>query len=132
MNLFGGHFHLELYRISRAREYFARQSDARLDPKPDCIRPDPRRSVVRTHHQPCGRDWPAARRGIGNLLDRLLRAPGPLRGGVVDWIKPTLSGGSLNLADLAINAAVITILVGLTLDWLRQRRHRPGDDPAPA
>ncbi len=70
--------------------------------------------------------------GVGNLLDRLLRAPGPLRGGVVDWIKPTLSGGSLNLADLAINAAVITILVALALDRLRQRRDRPGRDPAPA
>jgi signal peptidase II len=70
--------------------------------------------------------------GIGNLLDRLLRAPGPLRGGVVDWIKPTLSGGSLNLADLAINAAVITIVVGLALDWLRQRPDRPGGDPAAA
>lgn len=70
--------------------------------------------------------------GIGNLLDRLLRAPGPLRGGVVDWIKPTLSGGSLNLADLAINAGVITILVGLGLEWLRQRRERAGSDPAPA
>jgi signal peptidase II len=63
--------------------------------------------------------------GIGNLLDRLLRAPGPLRGGVVDWIKPTLSSGSLNLADLSINAAVIVLLVGLALDWYRQRRdHR--------
>lgn len=60
--------------------------------------------------------------GIGNLLDRLLRGPGPLRGGVVDWIKPTLSSGSLNLADLSINAAVIALLVGLTLDWYRQRR----------
>ena len=70
--------------------------------------------------------------GIGNLLDRLLRAPGPLRGGVVDWIKPTLSGGSLNLADLAINAAVITILVALALAWLRQRRDGPRSDPRPA
>jgi signal peptidase II len=70
--------------------------------------------------------------GIGNLLDRLLRAPGPLRGGVVDWIKPTLSGGSLNVADLAINAAIITVLVGLALDWLRQRRDPSGSDPAPA
>jgi len=70
--------------------------------------------------------------GIGNLLDRLLRAPGPLRGGVVDWIKPTQSGGSLNLADLAINAAVLAILVLVALDWLRQRRDRPGRDPAPA
>jgi signal peptidase II len=70
--------------------------------------------------------------GIGNLLDRLLRAPGPFRGGVVDWIKPTLSGGSLNLADLAINAAVVAVLVGVALEWLRQRRDRPGSDPAPA
>lgn len=64
--------------------------------------------------------------GVGNLLDRLLRAPGPLRGGVVDWIKPTLSSGSLNVADLSINAAVIALLVGLTLDWYR-KRHDPGD-----
>jgi signal peptidase II len=70
--------------------------------------------------------------GVGNLLDRLLRAPGPLRGGVVDWIKPTLTGSSLDLADLAINAAVITLLVGLALDWHRQGRDRPGSDPAPA
>jgi signal peptidase II len=70
--------------------------------------------------------------GVGNLLDRLLRAPGPMRGGVVDWIKPTLSGGSLNLADLAINAAVIAMLLGLALDWLRQRRDRPGADAASA
>jgi signal peptidase II len=70
--------------------------------------------------------------GVGNLLDRLLRAPGPLRGGVVDWIKPTVSGGSLDLADLAINAAIITLLVGLALDWLQQRRDRPGSDPEPA
>ncbi len=64
--------------------------------------------------------------GIGNLLDRLLRSPGPLRGGVVDWIKPTLSSGSLNVADLAINAAVIALLVGLALDYYRQRRPAGG------
>lgn len=60
--------------------------------------------------------------GIGNLLDRLLRAPGPLRGGVVDWIKPTLSSGSLNVKDLSINAAVIALLAGLALDCYRQHR----------
>jgi signal peptidase II len=70
--------------------------------------------------------------GVGNLLDRLLRAPGPLRGGVVDWIKPSLSGGSLNLADLAINAAVIAVFVGLVLDWHRQRRAKPATDASPA
>jgi signal peptidase II len=70
--------------------------------------------------------------GIGNLLDRLLRAPGPLRGGVVDWIKPTLSGGSLNVADLAINAAVIALLVGLALDWDRHDRQEHDRGAAPA
>jgi signal peptidase II len=62
--------------------------------------------------------------GAGNLLDRLLRAPGPLRGGVVDWIKPTLTSGSLNVADLAINAAVLAVFIGLFLDWSGQRRGR--------
>ena len=70
--------------------------------------------------------------GIGNLLDRLLGAPGPLRGGVIDWIKLTLSGGSLNLADLAINAAVITVLVGFVLDWHQQHRGKPASDTAAA
>jgi signal peptidase II len=70
--------------------------------------------------------------GVGNLSDRLLRAPGPLRGGVVDWIKPTLSSGSLNVADLSINAAVLAMLVAVALDSYHQRRARiatrPGAD----
>ena len=133
VNLFGGHFHLELYRN------FAGPGNI-LHGHPVLVSILSLAAVglilvgawsVRTtsHAVAIGLLLGG---GIGNLLDRLLRAPGPLRGGVVDWIKPTLSGGSLNLADLAINAGVITILVGLTLDWLRQRRHRPGDDPAPA
>ena len=44
--------------------------------------------------------------GLGHLVDRLLRAPGPLRGGVVDWLRPGWSSGSMNLADLAITAAI--------------------------
>lgn len=70
--------------------------------------------------------------GAGNLLDRLFRAPGPLRGGVVDWIKPTLSGGSLNLADLSINAAVIALLVGLAVDRHRHRHDDTDRDAVPA
>ena len=66
--------------------------------------------------------------GAGNLLDRLLRAPGPLRGGVVDWIKPTLSSGSLNLADLAINAGVAAMLVALVLEAYRRPRAEPDLD----
>lgn len=64
--------------------------------------------------------------GVGNLLDRLLRAPGPLRGGVVDWIKPTLSSGSLNIADLSINAGVLAMLIALAVE--AYRRPRPGAD----
>jgi signal peptidase II len=64
--------------------------------------------------------------GVGNLLDRLLRAPGPLRGGVIDWIKPTLSSGSLNLADLSINAGVLAMLLALTVE--AYRRPRAGAD----
>jgi signal peptidase II len=60
--------------------------------------------------------------GIGNMLDRLLRAPGPLQGGVVDWIKPTASGGSMNVADLALNAALAVVVVAAALTWWRERR----------
>jgi signal peptidase II len=48
--------------------------------------------------------------GTGNLLDRLLRAPGPLRGGVVDWLRPPWSGAEMNLADLSITAGVLVIV----------------------
>jgi signal peptidase II len=48
--------------------------------------------------------------GIGNLLDRLMGAPGPLRGGVIDWLKPGWSSGSMNLADLSLTVAVVVLL----------------------
>jgi signal peptidase II len=60
--------------------------------------------------------------GIGNGLDRLLRAPGPLEGGVVDWLKPTLDSGSMNVADLAINAAIAVVLVVAAFTWWRDSR----------
>ncbi|MGD9735256.1 MAG: signal peptidase II [Solirubrobacterales bacterium] len=59
--------------------------------------------------------------GVGNGLDRLLRAPGPLQGGVVDWLKPTLDSGSMNVADLAINAAIAVVLVAAAVTWWRER-----------
>ncbi|HYC81573.1 MAG TPA: signal peptidase II [Solirubrobacterales bacterium] len=61
--------------------------------------------------------------GIGNGLDRLLRAPGPLEGGVVDWLQPTLDSGIMNLADLAINAAIVVVFVAAVVTWWRDR-HR--------
>lgn len=60
--------------------------------------------------------------GIGNLLDRLLRAPAPLHGGVVDWLKPTLDSGSMNVADLAINLAIAVVVIGAAYEWWRNRR----------
>jgi signal peptidase II len=57
----------------------------------------------------------------GNLIDRLTRAPGPLRGGVVDWLKPTLNGGSMNLADVAVTTAVVVIVLA---SW-RSRSEKP-------
>lgn len=132
VNLLGGHFHLELYRNFAGPGNILRGQPvivSVLSLTGVGLILVAVRSVRTTNHAIAIGLLLGG--GIGNLLDRLLRAPGPLRGGVVDWIKPTLSGGSLNLADLAINAAVITILVGLALDRLRQRRDRPGD-PAPA
>ena len=52
---------------------------------------------------------------LGNGLDRLFRGPGPLHGGVVDWLAPSAHGGSMNLADLALNAAVVLLLAGALL-----------------
>jgi signal peptidase II len=60
---------------------------------------------------------------IGNGLDRLLRGPGPLRGGVVDWLAPSAHGSSMNLADLALNAAVVVLLAGALIS-MRPRKKR--------
>ncbi|MBS1882515.1 MAG: signal peptidase II [Actinobacteria bacterium] len=61
---------------------------------------------------------------IGNGLDRLLRGPGPLRGGVVDWLAPSAHGGSMNIADLALNAAVVVMIAGLLLSMRSSRADR--------
>jgi signal peptidase II len=69
---------------------------------------------------------------IGNGLDRLLRAPGPLHGGVVDWLAPSAHGGSMNLADLALNAGVVLMILGalISLRPTRKKAPAPGS-PAP-
>jgi signal peptidase II len=61
---------------------------------------------------------------IGNLIDRLVRSPGPLRGEVVDWIRLP-HWPVFNLADSAIVigavVAVIVILRGHPLDGAAPR-----------
>ncbi|MGH2938557.1 MAG: signal peptidase II [Solirubrobacterales bacterium] len=61
---------------------------------------------------------------LGNGLDRLVRGPGPLRGGVVDWLAPSAHGGSMNLADLALNAAVVLLVAGALLSMRSSRGGR--------
>jgi signal peptidase II len=64
---------------------------------------------------------------LGNGLDRLLRGPSPLHGGVVDWLAPSAHGGSMHLADLALNAAVLLMIA----DALFSPRPRRSNRPAP-
>lgn len=61
--------------------------------------------------------------GIANLVDRLAGSPGPLRGGVIDWIRLFNSTGSMNLADLAINLGVVVFAV--TALWRSRWLSRP-------
>ena len=63
---------------------------------------------------------------VGNLMDRLFRAPGPGRGHVVDWIQlPHFA--VFNLADSAITcAAVGMVLLSLLGRDIDGRHHRTG------
>jgi signal peptidase II len=54
---------------------------------------------------------------LGNLADRLFRAPGIGSGGVVDWIHLSIAGRgvSLNLADLAIQLGVLGAIAAMLI-----------------
>lgn len=72
---------------------------------------------------------------LGNLVDRLLRAPGPLRGHVVDFLSLLAPDGSVwpvfNLADSAIvgGGALLVLLaaIGRDFDGSRSRRQAGAD-----
>jgi len=57
---------------------------------------------------------------LGNLGDRLFRAPGPLRGQVVDWINLPHFPWTFNVADASITCAAVMIavlaLAGIRID----------------
>ena len=63
---------------------------------------------------------------LGNLTDRLVRAPSPLRGEVVDWIH-LHHWPIFNLADSAIVIGVVLALIvssrGIRLDGTRDAGH---------
>lgn len=66
---------------------------------------------------------------LGNLIDRVFRAPGPLRGAVVDWIDLRV-WPVFNLADSALVVgvclAVVLELQGRRMDGARSTGRRSG------
>lgn len=66
---------------------------------------------------------------LGNLIDRVFRAPGPLRGAVVDWIDLRV-WPVFNLADSALVVgvclAVVLELQGRRVDGARSTGRRSG------
>jgi signal peptidase II len=75
---------------------------------------------------------------IGNLADRLFRAPGPLRGQVVDWINLPHFPWTFNLADASITCAAVIIAIlairGVRIDGTTPAHaaDRPAATPTPA
>jgi len=72
---------------------------------------------------------------LGNLVDRLLRAPGPLRGHGVDFLSLLAPDGSVwpvfNLADSAIvcGGAVLVLLAATGRDFDGTHGHRRSSGP---
>jgi signal peptidase II len=76
---------------------------------------------------------------VGNLVDRIFRDPGVLRGGVVDFLSLFAPDGSVwpifNVADSAIVCGgllgALLAFRGIEFDGGRARDHQPADDAAP-
>jgi signal peptidase II len=69
---------------------------------------------------------------LGNGLDRFLRGPSPLHGGVVDWLSLSRGGASMNIADLSLNAAVVVLVAGSLASVLTTKKRRRVDPDAAA
>jgi signal peptidase II len=130
VNLFGGHFHLELYRnhAGPGNTFTGHPVLVSLLSLAAVIVIAGLALTVRARSTAIALGLLLGG-GIGNLIDRIVTSPGPLRGGVIDWIKPTLHGGSLNLSDLSINAALIVLVVGGSIEWWLDARSRRGAPP---
>jgi signal peptidase II len=133
VNLFGGRFHLELYRnhAGPGNTFAGHPALVSLLSIAAVIVIAAMLYVVRSRSTAVALGLLLGG-GIGNLIDRLVTSPGPLHGGVIDWIKPTLHGGSMNLADLSINAALIALIVGGAIEWWLDARSRRAVSPDPA
>jgi signal peptidase II len=62
----------------------------------------------------------------GNLVDRLFRSPGPLRGFVIDWIKLAYFPPTFNIADSAITVGAALLVLASVRGW------RLGGDGSPS
>ena len=60
----------------------------------------------------------AAAGAAGNLIDRLIRPPAVLHGGVVDWLHLWFYGPTFNLADVWLRGGLLIAVGG----WLWHRR----------
>jgi len=73
---------------------------------------------------------------LGNLGDRVFRAPGPLRGEVVDWINLPHFPWTFNLADASITCAAVLIAVlalsGIRIDGTSPAHAVDGAEDPPA
>jgi signal peptidase II len=73
---------------------------------------------------------------MGNLGDRLFRAPGPLRGQVVDWINLPHFPWTFNLADASITCAAVIIAIlairGVRIDGTAAAHTADGTAASPA
>jgi len=65
---------------------------------------------------------------MGNLADRIFRAPGPFRGAVVDWINLPHFPWTFNLADASITCAAV-LIAGLALRGVRIDGTSPAHAP---
>ena len=72
---------------------------------------------------------------VGNLIDRLVRSPGPLRGHVVDWIYlhhwPIFNVADSSIVIAAVLAVILSLL-GVGLDGRRYARAGQPSEPPPA
>ncbi len=64
--------------------------------------------------------------GIGNLIDRIVRSPGPARGAVVDWIAIDPYPRVFNLADVSLRVGAAVVVLGLIApSGIGRRRFHP-------
>ncbi|HEY2278313.1 MAG TPA: signal peptidase II [Streptosporangiaceae bacterium] len=73
----------------------------------------------------------AAAGGTGNVVDRLIRPPAVLHGGVVDWLHVSFYGPTFNLADIMLRGGVVLAAVAWLLGQRTAKATTASAGPAP-